>query len=116
MRLLSYISLKSHGKDVKVGYPLELQVEEMDVVETRCDEEFMRHIIPSLDWTALQKCATAVGVEGLPEIFNPSLLEDKEFLDFVHNLLLDIHVMKGTLVCPDTGRQYPIVNGVPNMM
>ena len=88
----------------------------MDVVETRCDEEFMRHIIPSLDWTALQKCAMAVGVEGLPETFNPSLLEDKEFLDFVHNLLLDIHVMKGTLVCPDTGRQYPIVDGVPNMM
>lgn len=116
MRLLSYISLKSHGKDVKEGYPMELKVEEMDVVETRCDEDFMRHIIPSIDWSALQKCATAVGVEGLPDAFNPSLLEDNEFLGFVHNLLLDIHVMKGVLICPETGRQYPIENGIPNMM
>jgi multifunctional methyltransferase subunit TRM112 len=116
MRLLSYISLKSHGKDVKVGYPLDLEVEEMDVVETQVDEAFMRHIIPTLEWATLQKCAAAVGIEGLPETYSPELLEDSEFLRFVHNLLLDIHVMKGALICPETGRRYPIDNGIANML
>jgi multifunctional methyltransferase subunit TRM112 len=116
MRLLTFISLKAPGKDVKTGYPMDLRVDEMDVVETRCDEDFMRHIIPTLEWAALQKCAQAVGVEGLPGAYSAALLEDTEFLGFVHNLLLDIHVMKGTLICPETGRQYPIVDGIANMM
>ena len=116
MRLLTFISLKAPGKDVKTGYPMDLQVEDMDVVETRCDEDFMRHIIPTLEWAALQKCAQAVGVEGLPDAYSVALLEDTEFLGFVHNLLLDIHVMKGTLICPETSRQYPIVDGIANMM
>ena len=116
MRLLSYISLRSHGKDVKVGYPLGLQIDDFEVIESECSEEFMKHIIPSLEWETLQKCAEVVGIEGLPAVYSAALLEDSDFLSFVHNLLLDIHVTKGTLICPDTGRTYPIADGIPNMM
>ena len=116
MRLLSYISLKSHGKDVVDGYPLELSVEDFEIVESHCDVEFIKHIIPSLDWRALQKCAKAVNVEGLPEIFEIELLNDEDFLNFIHNLLLDIHIIKGELICPDTARKFPIINSIPNMM
>ena len=116
MRLLSYISLRSHGKDVKVGYPLGLQIDDFEVVESDCSEDFMKHIIPTLEWATLQICAQAVGIEGLPAVYDASLLSEADFLSFVHNLLLDIHVIKGTLVCPDTGRKYPIADGIPNMM
>lgn len=116
MRLLSYISLRSHGKDVKVGYPLGLQIADFEVVESDCNEDFMKHIIPTLEWETLQKCAQAVGIEGLPVAYDAALLEDTDFLSFVHNLLLDIHVIKGTLICPDTNRNYPIEDGIPNMM
>lgn len=116
MRLLSYISLRSHGKDVKVGYPLGLKIVDFEVIESECNEDFMKHIIPSLEWATLQKCAEAVGIEGLPSIYDVSLLEDSDFLSFAHNLLLDIHVIEGTLICPDTGRCYPIADRIPNMM
>ena len=116
MRLLSYISLRSHGKDVKVGYPLLLQIDDLEVIESECNEDFMRHIIPSLEWSTLQKCAEAVGIEGLPTVYDASLLEDSDFLSFAHNLLLDVHVMKGSLICPETSRIYPINDGIPNMM
>jgi multifunctional methyltransferase subunit TRM112 len=116
MRLLSYISLRSHGKDIKLGYPLGLQIVDLEVIETECNEEFMKHIIPTLEWETLQKCTEAVGIQGLPATYNAALLEDSEFLKFVHNLLLDIHVLKGALICPETERSYPIEDGIPNMM
>ena len=116
MRLLSYFSLRSHGKDVKVGYPLILQIEHLEVRESECNEDFMRHIIPTLEWETLKKCAEAVSIVGLPAAYDVSLLDDSDFLSFVHNLLLDIHVCKGKLVCPETGRVYPIADGIPNMM
>jgi multifunctional methyltransferase subunit TRM112 len=37
-------------------------------------------------------------------------------LQAMHNLLLDIHVIDGTLICPETGRRFPIAERIPNMM
>lgn len=101
---------------MKVGYPLGLEIIELKVVESECSEEFMKHIIPTLEWQTLQKCAEAVGIVGLPEAYKASLLEDSDFLSFAHNLLLDIHVIKGNLICPETSKIYPIEEGIPNMM
>ena len=30
--------------------------------------------------------------------------------------LLQVEVKEGFLVCPETGRQFPITNGIPNML
>ena len=29
---------------------------------------------------------------------------------------LQVEVKEGDLVCPDTGRKFPITNGIPNML
>ena len=34
----------------------------------------------------------------------------------LHRILFDIHVLTGVLVCPDTGREFPIKDGIPNMI
>ena len=34
----------------------------------------------------------------------------------LHRVLFDIHVLGGHLVCPDTGRRFPIHDGIPNMI
>jgi uncharacterized protein YbaR (Trm112 family) len=41
---------------------------------------------------------------------------DEAFLQLVHKLLLDVHVLEGALVCPETGRRFPINEGIPNML
>ena len=33
-----------------------------------------------------------------------------------HFFLFDVHVLEGTLQCPDTGRKFNIKNGIPNMI
>ena len=38
------------------------------------------------------------------------------FLRIVHLLLLDVHIQAGALICPESGRRFPINEGVPNML
>lgn len=42
--------------------------------------------------------------------------ESEEFLNQVHHALLEVEVITGDLVCPETGRKFPIKNGIPNML
>jgi multifunctional methyltransferase subunit TRM112 len=44
-----------------------------------------------------------------PTLPTPSLLR-------MTCIYMQIHVMEGALVCPHCSRNYPISNGIPNMM
>jgi multifunctional methyltransferase subunit TRM112 len=37
-------------------------------------------------------------------------------LKALHFFLFDVHVVEGCLICPDTGRRFPIKDGIPNMI
>jgi multifunctional methyltransferase subunit TRM112 len=101
---------------VTLGYPLQLEIEVMDVKDTECNYEFIKSQIPNLHWPGVGVAAKAVGLEELPKEYNSALLEDKKFLQAMHNLLMDVHVEKGTLICPESGIKFTIDNGIPNMM
>lgn len=116
MRVLSHNSLKCPAKDVTTGYPLGLEVEELEVVETECNPEFIKSLLPSLDWKAVCIAADAIGLKDIPAEFDNKLLSDKDFILAMHNLLLDIHIIKGFLVCPESGRRFPIENRIVDMM
>ncbi|KAJ1407971.1 hypothetical protein B484DRAFT_423577 [Ochromonadaceae sp. CCMP2298] len=116
MRILTHNSLKCPAKDVASGFPLLIEIEDLEVVETECNFDFLKAILPSLDWGALVLAADAIGLQGIPETFEATLMEDEDFLKAMHNLLLDIHVVKGFLICPESGRRFPIENRIPDMM
>ncbi len=54
-------------------------------------------------------------MDSLPESISDDMMLNKEFMDALRTVLLGVHVVKGVLVCPTTGRQFPIVDGVPNL-
>ena len=41
---------------------------------------------------------------------------DESTLKAFHFFLFDVHVLEGILVCPDTGRKFPVKDGIPNMI
>lgn len=116
MRLLTYTNLKSLAKGVEKGYPLKLEIVDFEVAESDIQPDFLRATLPNLEWEAVRLAADAVGLQGIPEDFQNQYLDDEDFLQAMHRLLLDINILQGSLVCPETGRKYPIVNGVPNML
>jgi multifunctional methyltransferase subunit TRM112 len=69
-----------------------------------------------LNWQSVLVAANAVGLGGFPDALTPDLMDSEEFLKAVHQLLLDMHVMEGFLICPDTGHRFPITDGIPCFM
>ncbi|XP_065162598.1 multifunctional methyltransferase subunit TRM112-like protein [Atheta coriaria] len=118
MKLLTHNMLSSKAmKGVQVGYPLELHATDIKVTELDFNSEFISRIIPKLDWPVLVKAAGAIGkVNELPAAITQDLENDTEFLKKVHHVLLEVEVVNGELVCPETGRKFPISNGIPNML
>lgn len=116
MRILSHNSLKCPAKDVKEGFPLLLEVDDLEVVETECNDEFIKSLLPSLDWKAIGIAADAIGLKDIPREYDCKLLQDADFIRAMHNMLMDIHVIKGCLICPESGRRFPIENRIVDMM
>jgi len=105
--------LRCTRKDVQEG-ALRLEATKVEVQESEYDEDFLKHLLPSLDWRLLREAATAVGISSLPESLN--LENDPEFLKALHHILFDIHVIEGRLICQESGQIFPIEEGRPNMM
>lgn len=42
--------------------------------------------------------------------------EDEDLLRKIHHALMEVHLIEGELVCPETGRKFPVRQGVPNML
>ncbi|XP_001607595.1 multifunctional methyltransferase subunit TRM112-like protein [Nasonia vitripennis] len=118
MKLLTHNMLTSKClKGVTVGYPLGIEAKEVKISEVDYNSEFISRIIPKLDYTAFYKAAESVGYAGdLP----PQLIQDyennEEFLKKMHHVLLEVEIINGELLCPESGRKFPISDGIPNML
>lgn len=40
----------------------------------------------------------------------------EDFLRQVHHALHEVDIITGKLICPETGREFLIRNGIPNML
>ncbi len=47
---------------------------------------------------------------------NEETLKNEEILKLLHHVLLEVEIIEGDLECPETGRKFPIKNGIPNML
>lgn len=117
MRLLTHNSLRCARKDVVTGYPLIIHSDNIDIREAPCNREFIRQMIPNLNWPALLQATRSIGFDTLPEnIDNTELIEDNDFIDALHHILMNIHILDGRLECPESGHIFEIKNGIPDMM
>lgn len=117
MKLLTHNMLSCHIKGVKNGYPFKIDAVKVEEAEVDFDPDFLRHMYPRLDWPAFLEGATALGCrEGLPEVVKEEDLEDEAFLKVFHHALLEVQLEEGALLCPETGRRFPVAKGIPNLL
>ncbi|XP_066504659.1 multifunctional methyltransferase subunit TRM112-like protein [Hoplias malabaricus] len=117
MKLLTHNMLTSHVKGVTKGYPLLIKAAEVKVNEVEFNPQFVSRMIPKLEWSALIQAAEGLGHrQGLPNTPASNYEDDEEFLRKVHTVLLEVEVIEGSLQCPESGREFPISKGVPNML
>eukprot|EP00930_Biecheleria_cincta_P090491 TRINITY_DN79886_c0_g1_i1.p1 TRINITY_DN79886_c0_g1~~TRINITY_DN79886_c0_g1_i1.p1 ORF type:complete len:137 (+),score=25.69 TRINITY_DN79886_c0_g1_i1:55-465(+) len=130
MRLLTHNLLQCNKKGVKNGYPLIIRALNVKYEESPYDMDYTAAMIPKVMYDALLKalaemrqCPTITGLDalkgGIPEL-PPALPADhaanEEFLGKLHVVLFDLHLVEGKLVCPETGREFPVNDSIPNML
>jgi multifunctional methyltransferase subunit TRM112 len=118
MRLITHNMLVCNKKGVENGFPLRIDAVEVQVIETEFSVEFVRKMLTKIDWPAFVAGAKALNVaDGLPEQYDGEQHGgDEALLQKVHHALMEVHVKKGSLVCPESGREFPIIDGIPNML
>ena len=57
-----------------------------------------------------------MGIKTLPPVLTESLVQDPAFLQALYHILMNVHLVKGMLTCPVTGREFPVTDGIPNMI
>jgi len=118
MKLLTHNMLTSAIiKGVKTGFPLLIEATDVKVLNVDFNSEFIARMIPKLEWPAVYQAATNIGHVGeLPKELPENFESNQDFLKTAHHVLLEVEIQEGFLVCPETGRKFPVKNGIPNML
>ncbi|KAK9842482.1 hypothetical protein WJX81_002126 [Elliptochloris bilobata] len=116
MKLLTHNMLACHIKSVKNGFPFKIEAVRVEEIEADFDPDFLRHIFPRIEYHALREAAETLGAGGLPEQADEASLEDEDFLRAFHHALLEVVLEEGALICPETGRRFPVAKGIPNLL
>ena len=100
------------------NFPLRIEVAEGGIEQraSAFSPELAARLLSKLDWGALRATAAALGIAELPAAPPAAPASDAAFLRSVHDLVMDIHIVEGALVCPNCARSYPIKKGIPNML
>jgi len=105
------------------GFPLRITAVEVKVIDNpdagasgSRDINFVKKMLPILEWPALVQAASEMGISTLPPTLTTDLAQSELFLQALYHILMNIHLMKGMLTCPVTGREFPVTDGIPNMM
>lgn len=124
MKLVTHNILHSaHKRGVQVGYPLIIQPTECAVIKSDFNAAFVKRMMHKLDYECLRGAVgtlrrfdEGLEISELPEQFDVESLEDENWLQELHRILLEVKIMEGNLICPESGRKFPISSGVPNML
>ncbi|CAN0165198.1 unnamed protein product [Pylaiella littoralis] len=121
MRLITHNMLESNIKGVETGFPLGIEVVKTEEQELEFNADFISNMLDRLDWAALRAAAVTLGAGDLPEEVTEEMKGDEEALRRIHHALMEVgaikvHLVEGELVCPESGRKFPVRQGVPNML
>ncbi|CAK9172828.1 unnamed protein product, partial [Ilex paraguariensis] len=116
MRLLTHNMLSSNIKGVANGFPLRIEVEKVVEKQVDFNADFLKNMFAKIEWKALVDASRSMGYSELPGDANPAMLDSDDFLQKFHHALLELHLEEGALVCPETGRKFPVNKGIPNML
>lgn len=101
-------------------FPLRLTISTCDDVDVEYSEEFVRRMVPRLDWSAFLTAAKQLPDPQMISMLPDAPPEESDSTDesiwrAIHRALLEWHVVEGELHAQD-GTSYLVRNGVPNLV
>ena len=119
MNLLTHNLIKCNMKKCINGYPLRIGANKIDKRQDEIDDEFVKRTLKKVDLNAL-----IIGSQDMKIIDDNSALknlkeediEKKDVLNDLKTILFKSLLIEGILKCPDCGTEYPVKNGIPDMV
>ncbi|XP_022953413.1 multifunctional methyltransferase subunit TRM112-like protein At1g22270 isoform X1 [Cucurbita moschata] len=108
MRLLTHNMLSSNIKGVVNGFPLRVEVEKVVEKQVDFNPDFLKNMFSKIEWKPLVDASRTMGYAELPEEAESLMLDSHDFLQRFHHALLELHLEEGALICPETGRRFPV--------
>lgn len=114
----------SNVRGTTTGYPLKIVPTDIMVDESSpFDAELVKKMLPKLNYPAILSAVEEIKEVATPKppVLPTELPQDLDqcddsMLEAIHQVLFNIHILEGELQCPDTGRKFPIKQGIPNMI
>ena len=122
MRLLTLQQLQCPRPRCEKPFPLRLQLntdnpEAVEIIDSDVNIAFIKRIIPTIDYTYVRNTAAeSLGLKDLPEMppqndATEKNDDDEQFYTKLHNVLMDVHINDGVLLCESCNRKYPVQKG-----
>jgi len=76
-------------------------------------------MVKKINWSALKSAALDMSIDNSYnnlETISETEIQSEEFLKYLHHLLFEVHLLDGSLICPESGRTFPVKDGIPNML
>ena len=115
---VNFISTFAEGRsDEEIRQSNLVNQQRKEAREAEFHAEFLVNTLGKIEWDAFVGAAREIGEDdALPANKPADAANDESFLRAFHHALLEVHVQEGYLVCPDSGRRFPITKGIPNML
>ena len=98
--------VEMYGEDSLMEYSKPL----MQRLFEKLDMDALRATVDDLKWPDVQNIPDSKTIE------EQNLYENEEFLMLLHDICCKRHITEGTLICNSCKREYPLKNGVVNML
>ena len=132
MKLITHNMLMCNKKGCTTNnFPLIVKAAQVDLYNEESQMAYskalMQRLLEKIDYPAFYNTAISLnwdGVNKLPPIpennmsicDDPVWVENEDFLMTLHDLCCKRHITTGSLICPSCSREFPIKNGVANML
>ena len=99
------------------NYPLIIKASKVNTVKSDFDEEKTKVFFDKMDKKALNEGCKDLNISKFDlEKMTDEQMKDKNVLEYLHNILFEVEVEEGNLVCANCGREYMIKRGIPDMV
>ena len=80
--------------------------------------DMVRIMVSKLNWPVVRAGAQDLSISDVTDIetISEAVLADEGSLRRIHHVLFEVNLIEGFLVCPESGRKFPVNDGIPNML
>ena len=99
------------------NYPLIIKASKVNTVKSDFDEEKTKLFFDKMNKKALNEGCKDLNISKFDlEKIKEEQMQDKNVLEYLHNILFEVEIEEGNLVCANCGREYIIKRGIPDMV